>query len=497
MGYLLGLDIGSSSIKASLVDSATGALKTSASSPATELPIHAEKPGWAEQDPSLWWEHVGKACALINDKDNSLLKSVSAVGISYQMHGLVVVDKNHKPLRPSIIWCDSRAVPIGDKAFKELGPEKCLTHLLNSPGNFTAGKLKWVKENEPEIYKKIHKAMLPGDYIAMMLGGPIVTTPSGLSEGIFWDFKADAPAKFLIDHYGFSPEMLPEIKPTFSEQGRVDAKAATYLGIPCGIPISYRAGDQPNNAFSLSVLEPGEIAATAGTSGVVYGVGDKASYDTHSRVNTFVHVNHSSKTPRYGTLLCCNGTGILNSWIKREFGEGASYDEMNMRAAGVSPGAQGLRIYPYGNGAERSLGNKEVHASLQGINFNIHNKDHLFRGAQEGIVYSLNFGLEIMREMGIPVKKVRAGHANLFLSPLFREVFATVTGATVELCNTDGAQGAARGAGIGAGFFKSAKEAFSSLKIEGQIEPRKEIVNVYKDLYGEWREGLSAQLASR
>lgn len=500
MKYLLGLDIGSSSIKASLLDIESGEEVLNASSPSTELPIAANQPGWAEQDPEVWWAHVVAATKKLREHSGIDLTEVAAIGIAYQMHGLVCIDSNNKPLRPAIIWCDSRAVKIGADAFDAIGHERCLSHFLNSPGNFTASKLRWVKENEPEIFSRIHSILLPGDYIALKLTGLAVTTPSGLSEGILWDFKSESPAKTVIDYYGFPSSIIPEMVPTFAVQGSVSKEAALLLGVSERAVVSYRAGDQPNNAFSLNVLEPGEVAATAGTSGVVYGVGDNAVYDPLSRVNTFLHVNHGQKHPRYGTLLCINGTGIVNSWLRRLVSmnnpqNSVSYETLNKRASAISPGSEGLRVFPYGNGAERSLENLQPGASIENIEFNIHTADHVARGVQEGVVYSLNYGLEIMRGMKIAVRTVRAGYANMFLSPLFREIFATVSGATIELFDTDGAQGAARGAGVGAGIYRSMSEAFRGLKRREVIEPNASLRNRYSDLYHDWVTELERKLS--
>ena len=387
--YLLGYDIGSSSVKASLVNVETGKTVASDFYPRTEAEIIAVKPGWAEQRPQQWWDSLKHATESILASSKADPKDIKAIGISYQMHGLVMVDKNKVPLRPAIIWCDSRGVPYGEKAFNELGEEKCLSHILNSPGNFTATKLAWVKENEPQVFEKIDKIMLPGDYIAMRLTDRICTTVSGLSEMMLWDFKENKVAGFLMDYLGFDGSIIPEIVPTFSIQGRVTAEAAAELGLTEGTPVSYRAGDQPNNALSLNVFNPGEIASTAGTSGVVYGVLGEVNYDIKSRVNTFAHVNHSDEATRLGVLLCINGTGILNSWSKRTVApEGISYAEMNDVAAKAPIGAEGVSVIPFGNGAERVLQNKEVNCSIHGVNFLTHNKSHLLRAAQEGIVFS-------------------------------------------------------------------------------------------------------------
>ena len=485
--YLIGYDIGSSSVKASLVDAQSGACVASAFYPKTEAPIKAMQPGWAEQAPDDWWEYLKQATADVLAQSKSDKHDIRAIGISYQMHGLVCVDKNLRPLRDAIIWCDSRAVPFGQKVFSDLGSERCLSHLLNSPGNFTASKLEWVRQNEPDIFNNIYKVMLPGDYIALRLSGTPATTVSGLSEGMMWDFAEDQPAKFLLDYYGIPAEMLADRVPTFGLQGEVSATAAAELGLAEGTPITYRAGDQPNNALSLNVFEPGEAATTAGTSGVVYGVIGRVAYDPQSRVNTFAHVNHSTAAPRLGVLLCINGTGILNSWMRRTVAPGLSYTEMNDVAAQAPIGSEGLSILPFGNGAERVLCDREVGASIHGINFNRHSQAHLLRAAQEGIVFSFAYGMEIMKAMGMNLQTIRAGKANMFLSPIFRDTLAGVTGATIELCDTDGSVGAARAAGIGAGIYADHHEAFATLKKLQVIEPEVKNKAAYAEAYERWR----------
>jgi len=494
MALLLGCDVGSSSIKATLMDSETGKVLASETSPEKELEIVATRPGWAEQHPQIWWENVKSAVHRIKAEIGFDAADVKAIGISYQMHGLVVVDKGQWVLRPAIIWCDSRAVEIGNKALEDIGEEKCLARLLNSPGNFTASKLKWVMENEPDVYTRIYKIMLPGDYIAMRMTGDIKTTPSGLSEGIMWDFQQQELADLVLDYYGISQELIADVVPTFCVQGELTKEAANELGLVAGTVVSYRAGDQPNNALSLNVLNPGEIAATAGTSGVVYGITDTPDYDAKSRVNTFVHVNHSPETPRYGVLLCINGTGILNSWLKHNAGDSISYEQMNDLAGQAPIGSDGLVILPYGNGAERTLENRDLGAIVCGLNFNVHNRAHLLRAAQEGIVFALNYGLKIMRGVGVEVKTVRAGDANMFLSPLFGEAFATVTESVVELYNTDGSQGAARGAGIGADIYKKMQDAFVGLEPIKTIEPNEKLKPVYREAYEKWEGVLKCEL---
>ena len=488
--YLLGFDVGSSSVKASLVDVETGEIVASKFYPEREAPIKAVKAGWAEQEPQMWWDNAKLSLCDIMSATGAKGEDILAIGISYQMHGLVCVDKKQKVLRPSIIWCDSRAVQYGERAFDTLGADKCLGHLLNSPGNFTASKLAWVKENEPEVFDRIDKIMLPGDYIAMRLSGEAQTTISGLSEGMMWDFKEKKPAKFLLDYYGFSESVLPTIVPTFSVQSTVSKAAAEELGLKEGTPISYRAGDQPNNAVSLNVFNPGEIASTAGTSGVVYGVLGEVNYDPKSRVNTFAHANYTTEQDRLGVLLCINGTGILNAWVHRNITPDMGYAEMNDLAATVPVGSEGVSVIPFGNGAERVLQNQEVNCSIHGVNFNKHNRAHIVRAAQEGIVFSFCYGMEIMRQMGMDIQKIHAGKANMFLSPLFRDTLASVSGAIIELYETDGSAGAAKGAGIGAGIYKDHDEAFATLKKLQVIEPDLANKDAYLQAYDNWKKKL-------
>ncbi len=482
----LGIDIGSSSVKVSLLDIETNTCIASATNPSVEMPIDALKSGWAEQDPEMWWHYVCEGIRQISAQHP--MSDVAAVGITYQMHGLVAVDDDGKPLRKSIIWCDSRAVEIGDKALNELGKEKCLEHLLNSPGNFTASKLAWVRQNEPDIFSRVHKFMLPGDYIAYRLSGQIMTSESGLSEQILWDFKENGRADFVADYYGIPEETIPEACKSIGIQSETTPEIESLLGIPAGTPISYRAGDQPNNAFSLNVLDAGEIASTGGTSGVVYGVTDTPEADPLSRVNTFVHVNHSAETPRYGILLCINGTGIMNSWVRKNVMQsGVDYRRMNEMAAEVPAGSEGLLSIPFGNGAERVLGNVCPGAGLAGIDLNRHTSSHILRAVQEGIAYSFRYGIDIMKDMGLQPNVIRAGYANMFLSPVFTRTLATLTGAKIELYNTDGSLGAARGAALGAGLYKSREETFSGLTLKDTVEPESADTAALEDAYARWK----------
>ncbi len=480
--YTLGIDIGSSSVKVALLDIATNSTLAEAQSPKVEMTIDAPQKGWAEQHPNLWLEHLKKAIEQLASSYD--LKQVKAIGISYQMHGLVLIDSKGEVLRPSIIWCDSRAVEIGNEALEALGAKYCIEELLNSPGNFTASKLKWVKENEPEIYKRIHKILLPGDYIAWYLTGKLSTTVSGLSEGIFWNFKNEEISKELVNYYGISEDLIADIVPTFDNQGEVTVEVATEFGLLENTPVTYRAGDQPNNAFSLNVLHPGEFAATAGTSGVVYGVSDLVDPDEKSRVNTFVHVNHTSKERRLGKLLCINATGIANAWIKRTVASELSYVEMNEEASTAEIGSNELLFYPFGNGTERMLESQKTGAGFKLLDFNQHNRSHMLRSVQEGIAFSFAYGMKLMEKNDIKV--IRVGNANLFLSAIFTNTLAGVTGATIEFYNTDGASGAARGAALGAKLYNTTEETFSGLTKLKTVIMTSEEQKPYVEAYQNW-----------
>ncbi|MEQ9297077.1 MAG: FGGY family carbohydrate kinase [Cyclobacteriaceae bacterium] len=493
MSHFLGIDLGSSSVKLAVLDGSLGRSIAQVTYPNEEMVISAPQPGWAEQDPNLWWDCIVQGCKRLSEQID--LAKIEAIGISYQMHGLVVVDSEGKPLRPSIIWCDSRAVEIGNKAYLQMNKDYVNNHLLNSPGNFTASKLSWVKENQPEIFEKVDKMMLPGDFVAYKLTGQIQTTAGGLSEGILWDFKEECISNELLLYYGLDEKLIPEIVSGLGVQSGVQKSAADLLGLKAGIPICYRAGDQPNNAFSLNVLNPGEVAATAGTSAVIYAVTDQLAGDQKQRINTFRHVTSTAEAVRNGLLLCINGSGISYSWIKKLLGD-IDYPMLNELADPIPAGAEGLMFYPFGNGAERLFQNQTLGAQFVGLDFNRHGKGHMIRALQEGVVFSMKYGLEVIEQLGGEVKTIRAGNANLFLSELFRQAFVNTTQIPLELYDTDGAEGAARAAALGAGYYKDAREAFANLSLIECVEPDSDKSKEYEGHYQRWVDYLEKTILS-
>ncbi len=488
--YLIGYDIGSSSIKAALIEAKSGKTLDLVQHPSQEMNIISKQTGWAEQEPELWWESVCIATKMLLKNTQIDPNKITSIGIAYQMHGLVVVDENQEVLRPSIIWCDSRAVEIGNDAFENIGPEKCLATYLNSPGNFTASKLKWVKENEPERYSKIHKIMLPGDFIAMKLTGKICTTPSGLSEGVLWDFKNNSTADVLLNHYGISKNLIPDIVDTFSVQGQLTKKAAEATGLSTQTVVAYRAGDQPNNALSLGVHQPNEVAATCGTSGVIYGIADQYKYDPQSRVNSFAHVNHSPNAPRVGILLCINGAGIQYSWVKQQMAlDGTTYDDMEKILSEIPIGSDGLRIIPFGNGAERMLSNKETGAQMNNLQFNRHTRAHSFRAAVEGVAFSFCYGFQLMRPLGLEPKVIKVGNDNLFQSATFSNTIANLLNCKIEVVNTTGAIGAAKASGVAPGIYTSLEGAFQQMEVIKTYQASEQR-SAYQQAYELWHQDL-------
>lgn len=492
---LLGYDLGTSSVKASLVDSTSNQTIAVAQHPEQEMRLMAPENGWAEQYPEEWWKNITAVTHKVLKKSGYKGTDVKAIGIAYQMHGLVLVDENHNVLRPSIIWCDSRAVNIGDQAFEEIGEEYCLESLLNSPGNFTASKLKWVKDNEPDVYRRIHKIMLPGDYIAMKLTGRITTTPSGLSEGIFWNYPEHNLSREVLAYFGFEETLIPEIVPNTGIAAGISSGVADELGLSKDAVIAYRAGDQPNNALSLNVMKPGEVAATGGTSGVVYGVTDQMKYDPQSRVNAFAHVNHTREDPRIGILLCINGAGRLYSWLRNELGfSDKSYDELEQAAQSVDAGAGGVSVIPFGNGAERMLKNVETGCHFHNLQLNQHSYPHMVRATLEGIAFAFVYGMEIMKSMDMPLQVIRAGNDNMFQSAVFTNTIAELTGATIELLESTGATGAAIGAGIGAGYYDNPEQGLGELNIAKVYQPSGKNIQAYQKAYQQWKYHLKQHL---
>ncbi len=487
--------MGSSSVKAALVDASTKEILRTTFYPRTEMDVISRQTGWAEQQPEVWWENLCFASQRLFSKLEIDPKDIISIGISYQMHGLVLVDKDNHVVRPAIIWSDSRGVEIGNKAFNDIGKKKCLEHLLNSPGNFTISKLKWVFDNEPELFARVKKFMLPGDYINMRMTGNINTTVSGLSEAILWDFKTNDVADFVLEYFGFDKSLVPDIVATFSEHGKLTREAAGMMGLIEGIPVTYRAGDQPNNAMSLNATKPGEIAATGGTSGVVYAVVNEPIHDELSRVNGFAHVNHTCDAPRIGILLCINGAGSQYSWMKNQIArDGTSYEDMERMISAVPVNSEGLRILPFGNGAERVLQNKELGSHVINLQFNRHKRAHFYRAALEGIAFSFVYGIEILKEMNIPISVIRVGDDNLFRSAVFASTVAALTDCKIEVIETSGAVGAARASGYGVQYYESLECSLSTEEIKKSYQANN-LNGEYKRAYELWKSDLKKLIA--
>lgn len=492
--HYLGIDLGSSSVKVCLAD-ANGKEIASAKAPIDgEMEIISTSSGFAEQNPEDWWAMLTHGIKQLKEQGHNLA-NVKAIGIAYQMHGLVAMNDSFIPLRPAIIWCDSRAIPLGEKAFQEIGEEKALKKLLNSPGNFTAAKLAWVKNNEPDIYNKIAFIGLPGDWLAARLTGQLNATVSGLSEGIFIDHSTGQISNDVLNAFSIDKNFIKQPGESFRRFGKVLPTWCDEFGFNADAEVCYVAGDQPNNAFSLSAINPGEVAINAGTSGVLYAVSETPVVDMQQRVNTFAHVTHTTNKPSFGVLACVNGTGIQYSWLRHMLANNGdlSFIDLNNLAKTAPPGCDGLHVFSFGNGAERILNNRNIGASFTNINFHKHGPQHLIRAAQEGIAFSLVYCIEIFKEIGIEIKVLKAGSANLFNSPLFRQIVADTSGIPVEVINADGALGAARGAMVGSQAIDIKTIGSEMIQTVARVEPS-ENTQLYRQIYNEWLGELQHQL---
>ncbi len=478
----LGIDIGSSSVKVALIDREGRAI-AEVREPSQEMPMKSLQAGWAEQDPEMWWQYTCEAIEKITSQLET--SDILSIGLAHQMHGLVLVDQQGNLLRDAIIWCDSRAVPYGSLLADHIGTKQCLDSMLNLPGNFTASKLAWIREHEPDIYKKIACVMLPGDYICYRLTGELSTTAGNLSEGCFWDFKGHRLSPKILEALGLSIDHFPAILQCMDNHG-VTRGQIDINGLPDEIPVCYKAGDQPNNAYALGVTEPGQVAGTGGTSGVIYAVTDKLVADPSQAVNSFAHFNHSSKTSRIGILLCINSVGILYAWMRRMLGD-LSYGHMEELASRAPVGSDGLAIIPFGNGAERMLGNQPSSASIHGIQLNRHDQSHLIRAALEGLAFSYAHGIEKMRALGVEIHHFRVGNDNLFQSEIFAQSLADLSQCEIEVIECSGAVGAARGGAHGGGH---------QLAIQDQIHftysPRP-LSDSLSEAYQQWSDILQKQ----
>lgn len=433
----LGIDVGTSSVKVSIVGE-DGVILASATAPASsERAINSPNPNWAEQNPEDWWEDAQQA--ILNLPLEARLQ-VEAIGIAYQMHGLVLVDSQFQPVRPSIIWCDGRNIQESQILAESLGLDALENRLLNKPGTLTLAKLAWVAEHEPETLAKAHTFGLPGDFIAYKLTGEWSTTKSGYSEMVGWDFGASIPFEEGFRKAGWKLP-LPEARPNLEEGAPIQKVIAEKLGLPPSARVTYRAGDQPNNAFGLGVLQQGETAISAGTSGVLYGIGD-SSPGLHEGINRFLHVNS-----QIGVLMCLNGVGSALAFARRTWFQNQSYEALSELASQANP-ENCPYFFPFGNGAERIL-SERAFSGFTELDFNRHNLPELARSVFEGIAFAYRLGSEKMEKAGCLSKVVNGTESGLLKSSFFAQLLANELQVELILSEGDGSTAAARGAALG------------------------------------------------
>ena len=319
----------------------------------------------------------------------------------------------------------------------------------------------------------------------------MTTTKTGLSEGMLWDYKNNSVADFLLKYYEIDSSLIPKIVPTFGFQCKLNKKGSSECGLLEDIPIYYRAGDQPNNALSLNVLNPGEIAATAGTSGVVFAVTDNVKTNESERINNFLHVNINNSIS-LGKLLCINGAGIQYAKLKNELNIN-SYDEMNKLSSVVEVGSKQLTYLPFGNGSERMLNNINVGSKMLNFDINIHKKEHVIRATLEGIAFAFVYGMQILINDGVKPKVIRAGNDNLFKSKVFGETISTLINTDIEIYETTGAFGAARAVDLRNRDFNKFENNIIENDFLRTFSPQPNL-NDYKNAYNLWVEKLELTL---
>lgn len=487
MSYLIGIDLGTSGVKTVLFDESGKPVASST----VEYPLYQPNLGWAEQDPEDWWKGT---CESIN---NVMLKSgvnkqdVKGVGLSGQMHGAVLLDKNDKVLRKAIIWCDQRSAAECDQITQLVGKER-LIEITANPAltGFTASKVMWVKNNEPQIFEKIAKILLPKDYIRLRLTGEYATEVSDASGMQFMNIAQRKWSSEVLGKLEISESMLGKMYESQEVTGKVTASAAAITGLNEGTIVVGGAGDQAAGAVGNGIVKPGVVSSTIGTSGVVFAYTDKLTIDPLGRVHTFCHAVPNT----YHIMGVTQGAGLSLKWFRDNFcmeelmtAELSNIDVyklLDAEAENITPCSDGLVYLPY------LMGERTPHLDpdARGVFFGLtakHTKPHFVRSIMEGVTYSLRDCLEIIRGMGVEVSEVRASGGG-GKSKIWRQMQADVFGTNINRIFSDEgpALGVAILAGVGAGIYDSVPQACSNvIKVKDSLPPISENIKKYDDFY--------------
>ncbi len=478
----LGIDVGTGGSRAVLIDS-SGAIVASAT--IEHAPFASPEIGWAEQNPEDWRRASIEAIRQVLANENVNAEDIAAVGLSGQMHGAVFLDKFDKVLRPSIIWCDQRTENQCRELTEKIGAEK-LIELVSNPAlpNFTLTKMLWVRENEPEIWRKVKCVLLPKDYVRFCLTGDKATDVSDASGTLMLDVRNRKWSKEILAASEIGESLLPELYESAEITGTISAECAAETGLLKGTPVVAGASDNAAGAIGMGIVRVGSVSATVGTSGVIFAVTDKPSIDLRGRIHTFCHAAPN----RWHVTGVTQAAGLSLRWFRDNFSLNENYDDLTAESAKISVGADGLLWTPYLMGERTPHIDSNVRASLIGLTAS-HTKAHVVRAILEGVAFSLRDSLEIFKDLDIPIQTIKLGGGGA-RSSLWRQIQADVYGRAVEIVESD--EGAAYGAvllaGVGAGRWKTIDQACGeTIRVAEKIEPNDESVEILNRQYQKYQ----------
>ena len=479
---VLGIDVGTGGTRAVLLDQAGRVLGAAT---AEHAPMASPQLGWAEQDPRDWWRAARIAIRECLVKASAKANEVAAIGLSGQMHGLVMLDENGEVLRPALLWCDQRTEKECQGITERVGAKR-LIELVANPAltGFTLPKIWWVRAHEPQVWARARSLMLPKDYVRFKLTGARATDVADASGTLLFDVVNRRWSSEMLQASDLQPEILPQVFESPEITGRVSKDGAAASSLQEGTPVVAGGGDQAAGAVGMGIVEPGNVSATIGTSGVVFAATSRPVVEPQGRIHTFCHAIPG----RWHVMGVTQGAGLSLRWFRDQFCVGASYDELMKEAAAAPAGADGLLWTPYLMGERTPHLDPNARGALVGLTAQ-HTRAHVIRAILEGVAFSLRDTFTIFRDLGVPVKSIRLGGGGA-RSPLWQQIQADVYGMRVDLIAAEegAAYGAALLAGVGAGVWPSVETACeTSVHVAKQVEPIAKNVELMNRRYEEYR----------
>jgi xylulokinase len=459
------------------------------------VPFASPRTGWAEQDPRDWWRACAAAVRAVLDRSGARGGEIGAVGLSGQMHGSVLLDERDEVVRPALIWCDQRTGAQCASITERVGAAR-LIELTSNPAltGFTLPKLLWVRDNEPEAWKRVRSVMLPKDYARLRLTGERATDAADASGTLLFDVTNRRWSGAMLAALEIDERILPRAYESPEITGRISAAGAEATGLDEGTPVVAGAGDQAAGAVGMGVVRPGVVSATIGTSGVVFAATDRPTRDPLGRVHTFCH----AIPERWHMMGVTQGAGLSLRWFRDRFGAGPDdgrdpYDRLSEEAASVEPGADGVLWAPYLMGERTPHLDPNARAALVGLAAN-HGRGHVVRAILEGVAFSLRDTFTIFDEMDVPVRAVRLGGGGA-RGALWRQIQADVYNHEVEVLEAEegAAYGAALLAGAGTGVWPSVDAACDAVvRVATRVAPDSGASAVLDQRYGAFRKVYGA-----